>query len=60
MCLTTLKTLAKNFAFVFETTNLSDLLNFALSLLDDKAKPIKFAAGKQKIPALTFIIQVIK
>ena len=60
MCLTTLKTLAKNFAFVFETTNLSDLLNFALSFLDDEAKPIKFAASKQKIPALTFIIQVIK
>ena len=37
-------TLAKNFAFVFETTNLSDLLNFELSLLDDEAKPIRFAA----------------
>ena len=53
-------TLAKSFAFVFETTNLSDLLNFELSLLDDEAKPIKFAATEQKIPALTFTIQVIK
>ena len=53
-------TLAKNFAFVFETTNLSDLLNFELSLLEDKAKPIKFAVTEQKIPALTFTIQVIK
>ena len=53
-------TLAKNFAFVFETTNLSDLLNFELSLLDDEAKPIKFAATEQKIPALTFTIQIIK
>ena len=49
-------TLAKNFAFVFETTNQSDLLNFELSLLDDEAKPIKFAATEQKIPALTFTI----
>ena len=37
-------TLAKHFAFAFETTNLSDLLNFELSLLDDEAKPIRFAA----------------
>ena len=53
-------TFAKNFAFVFETTNLSYLLNFELSLLDDEAKPIKFAATEQKIPALSFTIQVIK
>ena len=37
-------TLAKHFAFAFETTNLNDLLNFELSLLDDEAKPTKFAA----------------
>ena len=36
-------TLAKHFAFAFETTNLSDLLNFELGLLDDEAKPIRFA-----------------
>ena len=53
-------TLAKHFAFAFETTNLCDLLNFELRLLDDEAKPIKFAATEQKIPALTFTIQVIK
>ena len=53
-------TLAKHFAFAFETTNLNDLLNFELSLLDDQAKLIKFAATEQKIPALTFTIQVIK
>ena len=29
-------TLSKHFAFAFETTNLNDLLNFELSLLDDK------------------------
>ena len=53
-------TLAKHFAFAFETTNLNDLLNFELSLLDDQAKLIKFAATEQKIPALTFAIQVIQ
>ena len=37
-------TLAKHFAFAFETTNLNDLLNFELSLLDDEAKPTNFAA----------------
>ena len=47
-------TLAKHFAFAFETTNLNELLNFELNLLDDQAKPIKFAATEQKIPALTF------
>ena len=29
-------TLAKHFAFAFETTNLNDLLNFELGLLDDE------------------------
>ena len=40
-------TLAKHFAFAFETVNLSNLLNFQLSLLDDKAKPIKFALNEK-------------
>ena len=53
-------TLAKHFVFAFETVNLSNLLNFQLSLLDDKAKPIKFTPNEKKIPALTFSIQVIK
>ena len=53
-------TLAKHFAFAIETVNLSDLLNFQLSLLDDEAKPIKFAPNEKKIPVLTFSIQVIK
>ena len=41
-------TLAKHFAFAFETVNLSNLLNFQLSLLDDKAKPITFAPNEKK------------
>ena len=53
-------TLAKHFAVAFETTNLNDLLNFELNLLDGEAKPIKFAATEQNTPALTFTIQVIK
>ena len=31
-----------------ETMNLSDLLNFQLSLLDDEGKPIKFAPNQKK------------
>ena len=53
-------TLSKHFAFAFETTNLNDLLNFELSWLDHQSKPIKFAETGQKIPALTFTVQVIK
>ena len=53
-------TLAKHFTFAFETTNLNDLLNFELSLLEGKAKPIKIASTEQKLPALTFTIQLIK
>ena len=41
-------TLAKHFAFAFETVSLSDLLNFQLSLLDDEAKPIKFGPKEKK------------
>ena len=55
-------TLAKHFAFVFETINLSNLLNFQLSLLDDEAKTIKLAPNekKKKTAALAFTVQVIK
>ena len=53
-------TLAKHFAFAIETVNLSNLLNFQLSLLDDETKPIKFAPNEKEIPVLTFSIQVIK
>ena len=42
------RTLAKHFAFAFETLNLSILLNFQLSLLDDEAKSIKFAPNEKK------------
>ena len=41
-------TLAKHFAFAFETVNLSNLLNFQFSLLDNEAKPITFAPNEKK------------
>ena len=40
--------LAKHFVFAFETVYLNDLLNFQLSLLDNKAKPIKFVSHKKQ------------
>ena len=40
--------LAKHFAVAFEIINLSNLLHFQLSLLDDQAKPIKFAPNEKK------------
>ena len=39
--------LAKPFAFAFETVNLSDLLNFQLSLLDEEARTITFASNEK-------------
>ena len=41
-------TLAKHFAFAFETVNLSNLLNFQFSLLDNEAKPITFTPNEKK------------
>ena len=39
-------TVAKHFAFVFETINFTDLLNFQLTLADNEAKLIKFKDGE--------------
>ena len=44
-------TVAKHFAFVFETINFTDLLNFQLTLADNEAKLIKFKDGKTNVPA---------
>ena len=41
-------TLAKHFAFAFETINVRDLLNFQLSLLNKEVKLIKFAPNEKK------------
>ena len=53
-------TVAKHFAFVFETINFTDLLNFQLTLADDEAKLIKFKEGETKVPALSFTLQIIQ
>ena len=53
-------TVATHFAFAFTTTNLNDLLNFEFILLDDEAKPIRFLTNEDKVPVLTFTIQIIK
>ena len=53
-------TVATHFAFAFTTTNLNDLLNFEFTLLDDEAKPIRFLTNEDKVPVLTFTIQIIK
>ena len=46
------QTIAKNFALAFESINLRDLLNFQLTLLDDEAKPIKFAPNEKKTTSI--------
>ena len=52
-------TVAKYFAFAFETTDLNSLLNFEFSLITDKGELLKFADGEDKIPAITFTIQIV-
>ena len=49
----------EHFAFAFETSDLHNLLNFEYSLITDKEELLKFADGEDKIPALTFTLQVI-
>ena len=49
-----------HFSFAFTTRNLSDILKFSLTLVDGENKPIKFKDGEDKIPLVTFEIQVIK
>ena len=51
---------ASNFSLVFETRNLSDLLKFSVTLVDGENKPIKFKDGEDKVPLITFDIQIIK
>ena len=50
---------AKHFDFGFETTDLHNLLNFEYSLLNDQGKLIQFKQGEDKIPALSFTIEII-
>ena len=49
----------KHFAFGFKTTDLHNLLNFEYSLNNDQGKLLDFKQGEDKIPALSFTIEVI-
>ena len=50
---------AKHLAFVFDTTSLSSLLSFTSYLIDQTGKEISFLDTEQKVPALSYTIQII-
>ena len=47
-------------AFAFTTKNISDLLNFPVTLVDGSNNIIKFPATEKKLPIINFKIQIIK
>ena len=47
-------------AFEFTTRNLSDILKFSITLLDEKKKLIKFKDGEENIPIINFNIEILK
>ena len=47
-------------AFSFITKNVSDLLQFSVSLLDGAGKEITFPNNETKLPIISFRIQIIK
>ena len=47
-------------AFSFITKNISDLLQFSVTLLDGAGKEIAFPTNETKLPIVTFRIQIIK
>ena len=47
-------------AFSFKTKTPTELLDFSCELLNDKAKPIKFAADEKKVLVFDFVISVLK
>ena len=49
-----------HFAFTFTTKNLSDLLNFSITLVDGKKNIIKFPDGDDKLTLINFQIQILK
>ena len=46
-------------AFSFITKNLSDLLQFSVTLLDGAGKEITFPDNETKLPIIAFRIQII-
>ena len=53
-------TKTKHFAFWFSTQNVSDLLKFYITLIDDKGKQIEFEKNEKKMLVIDFEIQVIQ
>ena len=52
-------TYSSHIAFAFTTKNVSDLLNFSITLLNSSGN-ITFPKTEKKIPIVNFIIQIIK
>ena len=48
------------FAFPFTAKNISDLLNFSVTLVDGSNNIIKFPSSEKKLPIINFKIQIIK
>ena len=48
-----------HFAFAFITRNISNILNFTITLLDGHGKKITFPTTENKIPIISFKIQII-
>ena len=51
---------SSHIAIPFETNNISDILNFSVTLVDGKGKKIEFKKGETQIPIINFEIQIIK
>ena len=51
---------SNHLAFSFITKNISDLLQFSVTLLDGAGKKITFPSNETKLPIITFKIQIIK
>ena len=53
-------TKTKHFAFGFNSQNVSNLLKFYITLIDNKGETIEFENNKNKVPVINFEIQVIR
>ena len=51
---------SNHLAFSFITKNISDLLQFSVTLLDGSGKEIAFSQNEIKLPIISFTIQIIK
>ena len=51
---------AFHFALAFTTKNVSDLVNFTITLLDGSGNITTFPSNKTKVQTLSFKIQIVK